>query len=35
MTAATTLCQHAAIYDFENGHAQYLHPNSLVNPLIT
>jgi CubicO group peptidase (beta-lactamase class C family) len=27
--------QTVAIYDFENGHAQYLHTNSRVNPLIT
>jgi CubicO group peptidase (beta-lactamase class C family) len=27
--------QTVAIYGFENGHAQYLHTNSRVNPLIT
>jgi CubicO group peptidase (beta-lactamase class C family) len=27
--------QTVAIYNFENGHAQYLHTNSRVNPLIT
>lgn len=27
--------QTVAIYDFENGHAQYLHTNSRVHPLIT